>query len=292
MYNIVLWGAGAVYNKHLNTLKLYEKVGELKVVGITAKALQGVKKLDGYKVYSTEELGLLEYDYLMIMNERNFREIVDEAIQAGVSKDKIISYRILELPEINFDDYFKLRASKVTIISDNCWGGIAYKTLGLECISPFKNLFLKEDHYLKLLSNLSYYMNQDLQFAYYCEDEAKKVKYPVMRLDDVYIHFNHDVDGEAATQKWERRKKKINYDNLFVEMYTKDVEAARRFSQLDAYEKKLCFVNFETDIECCMQLDSKEKESEFWKTVNENAGIEAIFNLVDLLNMKRKYRME
>jgi len=39
-------------------------------------------------------------------------------------------------------------------------------------------------------------------------------------------------------------------------------------------------------------LDSKEKESEFWKTVNENAGIEAIFNLVDLLNMKRKYRME
>ena len=292
MYNIVLWGAGAVYNKHLNTLKLYEKVGELKVVGIIAKTLQGVKKIDGYNVYPVEKLALPEYDYLMIMNERNFKEIMDEAIRAGVPKDKIISYRILELPNIDFENYFRLRSSRVTIISDNCWGGIVYKTLGLECISPFKNLFLKEEHYLKLLSDFQYYMEQELRFAYYCEDEVKKVKYPVMCLGDVEIHFNHDVDGEAATQKWERRKEKINYDNLFVEMYTKDVEAARRFSQLDAYEKKLCFVNFETDIECCMKLDSKEKESEFWKTVNENAGTGAIFNLVDLLNMKRKYRME
>jgi len=69
----------------------------------------------------------------------------------------------------------------------------------------------------------------------------------VGRIDDVLIHFLHYKTFEEAQEKWNKRKQRINWDNLFVMMYTSEMEEAERFDRLP-YEKKICFVPFETDI--------------------------------------------
>lgn len=290
MYKVLLWGAGLIYNKNLNIIKLYEKTGELKIVGIIDACLSEDIFLDGYRVYKPTKICSIEYDYLMIMNQRCFRDIIEETAQLGVQKSKIVSYRMLEVPNLNLKNYFSLKNKNISIISNNCWGGILYKALGLECLSPFKNLFLEDADYLRLLSNLEKYMEKPLEFAYYAIDLHSKEKYPVMRVDDVFIHFNHEKEIESAIENWERRKKKINYNELFVEMYTEDKEVAIKFSQLDQYEKKVCFVSFETDIECCMKLEIQEGMTELWQVVNRSASAGLEYDRVDLLNMKRTYR--
>jgi uncharacterized protein (DUF1919 family) len=46
--------------------------------------------------------------------------------------------------------------------------------------------------------------------------------YPVALLGDIKIYFNHDKSKEDARTKWNERKLRINYDNLFVIMYDRD----------------------------------------------------------------------
>jgi uncharacterized protein (DUF1919 family) len=48
-------------------------------------------------------------------------------------------------------------------------------------------------------------------------DELQKTKrYPIGLLgDDVEIHFLHYKNEEEAAEKWTRRTKRINFDNLF-----------------------------------------------------------------------------
>lgn len=75
-------------------------------------------------------------------------------------------------------------------------------------------------------------------------DVHTNVEYPVLLLDDVELHCNHETDAQNAISTWNRRCKKVNLDNLFVEMYTLDRNIAEKFCQLEKYEKKVCFVQF------------------------------------------------
>ena len=58
-----------------------------------------------------------------------------------------------------------LQSSKISVIAINCWGGLISHTLGLEFRSPFVNMFLEEQDYLKLLSDLDYYLGMELKLA-------------------------------------------------------------------------------------------------------------------------------
>lgn len=59
--------------------------------------------------------------------------------------------------------------------------------------------------------------------------------------------MNHYTDREYARQKWEERKQRINWDNLFIMMYTEDPRDAEQFDMLP-YKKKVCFTNFQSDL--------------------------------------------
>jgi uncharacterized protein (DUF1919 family) len=112
-------------------------------------------------------------------------------------------------------------------------------------ISPFKNLFLDSD-YLKLLDNLELYLKNDLIFSSYGRGANSDVVYPIMKLMDIHIHFNHSTSIEDAVRDWSRRVKKVNYENLFIEMHTESEESAKLFAN-NKFTKMICFVPFETD---------------------------------------------
>lgn len=285
-YKILIYGLGEQYNQNFNIIKYYEITQQFAVVGVTAKWTPDASCLDGYDVIKYEAIGRTAFDYLIVMSEIYFDEIVNDLMQCGINRDKIISCRVLQIPGLDFDQYIKFKNMNISIISNNCWGGVICRTLGIECRSPFKNLSVEAEDYLKLLKNLPYYMGLDLTFLEYAFNKNSKKNYPVMLLEDVKVHCNHDTDPDEAAAKWNRRRVKINYENLFVEMYTESREIMEAFLKIEGYKQKLCFVPFETDMDNVQQLKLYHGQKYFWEAVNSNAGNGAnsiVYNSLKLL---------
>jgi len=289
MYRIVIWGIGAVYNRHVNLLKYYELKKEIKIVAVTSNNPPRVEFIDDYKIVKSKEISALEFDFILIMSDASVMEIRKTIIHMGVDEEKLLYYKILEIPNLVFDQYVKLKKSRISIISNNCWGGTVYNTLGMECLSPFKNLFLEDDSYLRMLSNLEYYLKCEPSEGGFATDIHSGQKYPILRLDDVLLHCNHDDIYETAVENWKRRVKKINMDNLFIEMYTDNRISAKRFCQLKKYLNKICFVSFESDEKELYHLELLPEQEELWEVVISSArnGKNSIsYNIIDLLSGK------
>jgi len=292
-YKFVLWGLGAAYNMFLNSIKYYEAKKAIEVVAVSDKGLSGISYIDGYRFISLEDIQYAKYDYIVILSSKYFNEIRNELIEMNVQSSKILSYKFLELPNIDIDKYIMLKNSNISIVSNNCWGGIVYNTLGMECLSPFKNLFLKDNDYLKLLEGLPHYLSYEPVLYKYVVDKSRNIEYPVLLLDDICIHCNHDISAEEAIIKWKRRTKKFNFQNIFVEMYTANKDTAKKFSELDQYPQKVCFVPFAAESPFLMKLEFYTGQKEFWETVNSNAGNRKNclkYNLVSLLCMEKCIR--
>lgn len=117
----------------------------------------------------------------------------------------------------------KLKNTTFTIISDNCWWWFVYQDLKLIYNSPFVGLFLFPECYLKLISNFKENIILPLHFIQKYESKyASKLEfsYPIGTLlgTDIEIHFLHySTEGEALI-KWNRRKKRINFDNILFKI--------------------------------------------------------------------------
>lgn len=294
---LIIWGIGKIYNSMVNLLKFYIDADQIEIVGITAQDLPAFKTLDGCLLVETEAIQKLDYDYLMIMSEDYYHEIMDLAISAaGVPRTKIISYHLLEIPYFNFIKYDLIKKSNVSIVSNNCWGGVLYNTLGMECISPFKNVSFSSDDYIKVLSDLKHYLNIDPVWTGKKEmDKNKNKEVPMLELDDVFIKCNHDPDAETAIQNWKRRRKKFNWNNILVEMYAEDINVEREFYRVsNLYEKKICFVPYKSEERNSVSLPLMNGQKKFWETVNSNAGIgknAIVYNILEIIDGNKDYRI-
>nr|WP_244159391.1 DUF1919 domain-containing protein [Paenibacillus polysaccharolyticus] len=132
-------------------------------------------------------------------------------------------------------------------------------------------MFQSETDYLKILSDPQRYLNYELELDKFVYSDLLKAEYPVCYLNDVRLQFNHDTSLEDAIEKWNRRRKKINWDNLFIMMHTENANIADQFVELP-YKNKVCFVPFETSKESLLTIHYKNmdelKEVPFWKVVN------------------------
>ena len=286
---IIVWGIGATYNQHVNVLKYYEQNNWFGVMALTATFTPPYKYIDGYIIIDKETLSQMQFDYLIVMSGKYYNEIMYEAMQLGVKREQILPYRILDIPGLNWKEYIGLKNSRISIVSNNCWGGVAYHTLGWECLSPFKNLFLEDNDYLELLSDLDYYLSREPVFVRYSTEVHSRKIYPILAIDNVQIHCNHDTDKSVAIFNWNRRCKKINKQNLFVEMYTENEEIAGQFAKLDQFPKRVCFVPFKTDNPYLFTLELMKGQVEFWEAVNSHAstGNNSLkYRLLDLLDMR------
>lgn len=110
----------------------------------------------------------------------------------------------------------KLKNKNFSIICSNCIGGIIYNRLGHKFLSPTVNLWMNQKDFLKFVLNLENYISKELVFI------DNEYDYPVARLDDINIYFNHSKNEEEAQKDWNRRKCRINYENLFIIMYDRN----------------------------------------------------------------------
>lgn len=134
----------------------------------------------------------------------------------------------------------KLKNLTPTIISSNCNGEFMYYDLKLPFMSPTINLSFDMNDYVKMLENLEWYMSQPI--TPYVDD---RFEFPTGMLGNIEIRFNHYKTYEEAVKKWEERKKRIDWDNLFIIGIDGDnctYESIRRFDNLP-YKNKVIFTH-------------------------------------------------
>lgn len=134
----------------------------------------------------------------------------------------------------------KLKNNDFSIIASNCNGAFILHDLGIRFNSPFVNLWLKPDDFIKFLSNIHYYLSCEMFFV-----NESGISYPIGILDDISIYFQHYSTPEEAKKKWIERSQRINFNNLFILFTDRDGCTYQNLSDFEAlpYKNKVVFTH-------------------------------------------------
>lgn len=167
----------------------------------------------------------------------------------------------------------RLRNKSLTIISNDCWGSFMYQYFDMPFNSPFIGLFLTADDYLTLLEHPEILdtppMMTDARHSRHAADYAHLRNYPLGVLPrGVEIHFLHYPDAETALAKWNRRVRRIDWNNCLVKFsqgHDTGNEEVARFSALP-YPHKVCLTSRRYDYPCAVWLNEFDGENYFVKS--------------------------
>lgn len=151
----------------------------------------------------------------------------------NIPAEKIIPERTLHIPGFCMEEYTELRKRGVTLLSDNCWGGLMYHTLGMELRSPFINMFVNVEDFVRLISDLPHYLALPLVPEKLCVRRGGAIAYPIVMLGDIPLHFNHVSSPEELAvyaEKWYRRRDRMDWDTIYVESCFTAKEEQEEFS--------------------------------------------------------------
>lgn len=106
-----------------------------------------------------------------------------------------------------------------TIISCNCIGGMVYHDLKMPFSSPTINLYIPSGEFIRFVADLKNYLAETP-----IEEEAltNKMGFPVLLLKDIHLYCKHYPNVKEAIVAFERRKTRVNYDNIFVILSDRD----------------------------------------------------------------------
>lgn len=125
----------------------------------------------------------------------------------------------------------RLQNHGMTVISANCVGAFILHDLNEPFNSPFVNLYLSPNDFVRYLQNIEFYQQQSLTFI-----QSEK-PYPVAKLADLKVHFMHYRNSQEAQQKWLARSARMNLDNLFIMMTDKDDAQGIAYEDLVAFDQ-------------------------------------------------------
>lgn len=171
------------------------------------------------------------------------------------------------------------------MICSNCIGGLIYHRLGLKFMSPTINLWMTQSDFLKFVLELKMYLQKELIFI----DEED---YPIALLGDIKIHFNHYKNEDDAKRCWDKRKKRINFNNLFIIMYDKDglsKKDLKKLEKINCRGKIVISNNNYPDLEYVLKIpaDMNNPETRYRLNVSGLSGkrqYEKYFDFVTWLN--------
>lgn len=121
---------------------------------------------------------------------------------------------------------------------------MVYEELGLPYLTPFIGLYIFSPDYIKMLKEFESYMKYELKFV----QSSKWVtdydhSYPIGILNDIEIHFLHYSNEIEAFEKWNRRKNRINYSNLFFKFNDDNQSSYELMKEFDGlnFKNKVLF---------------------------------------------------
>lgn len=260
MRKVIIWGIGNEYESIINQIKFEMLKGNMVVEALVSRDIV-TPYFDGFPVIHKEELNRLEFNYCIISSAPLYESIEEEAIKAGIPKGKLINGKVFKLPDFDFKKYINLMENPVTILSDDCWGGYVYNLLGLQFSSPTINIAWRKNSYIKFVKKLDDYLEQPLLMLR--EGNIRNNAYPIGVLRDkigeeVIVDFVHCASFEEAKCQWDRRKARVNRNNIFIK-FGFDVCDEKSGEYLKEFEKfevpKIGFYSGETDTAHIVLLD-------------------------------------
>ncbi|HSV49708.1 MAG TPA: DUF1919 domain-containing protein [Candidatus Acidoferrales bacterium] len=193
----------------------------------------------------------------------------------------------------------KLKNRSFSIIGNNCFAGGMYHKFGLQYNTPTIWTYIFPDDYLLFLENLDWYLKQPLTFKKETRHEMAHKHffmthhhYPIGLLgSDIEIHFMHYHSEEEAKEKWQRRAKRLNRDNLFVvfsdgEEYRE--EHLARFEKLPFTRKIFFSSKPQPDSTCTVFIRDYEKANHVYDSTR-NRRYEKYIDLIKWLNGEPHY---
>jgi uncharacterized protein (DUF1919 family) len=159
-----------------------------------------------------------------------------------------------------------------SIFANNCAAGFVYQDSGLPYLTPTIGLFFHSPCYIKLLENFEW-IHDELQFVNISKYETSNklrssanLTYPIAIIGNgVEIHFLHYTSNEEALEKWSRRLKKINFDNLLFLFCVRELNTDEHVYKFCAmpFKNKLCIsAKSFSELSEVIQLGEYEKDGE------------------------------
>ncbi len=179
----------------------------------------------------------------------------------------------------------RLKNRSFSLLTGNCVGGYLYHQLGLGFTSPTINMMILNQDFKKLILNPEHYMNL-VPTPY---EDPKYPGVPSALLGDIVLHFTHYLTSEEGIAAWEKRKRRIDYDNLYViisdiDLSRKDIEELRDVK----CRKLVVMTSREYDMDYCLYLPEfkgREHVGELLgKTLSGKWKFEKYFDFVDWVN--------
>lgn len=212
-------------------------------------------------------------------------KLKNELLSLGYSKYQVFQNDSLSE---NLNIYLKLNKYRLknenfTIISDDCFGAYLYTYLDICYKSPFIWMYVEKPNFYKLCTNLKEYLNMNLEFI-----ETDK-KWPVARLKDVTIHFNHYKTKENAIECFNKRKERIDFNNLFIKTTINDKDEIPLFQALSC-KNKIALINKDfmqnlDNKENMVFLEDDKKFEGFWQVAQLKSY--KFFDIIHWLNTGR-----
>ena len=103
--------------------------------------------------------------------------------------------------------------SGISILSQNCTGGIVMKSYNMPFLTPTVNMYIPMPDFVKFCQQIDYYLAQEHVLM---PKLTKERGYIVTQLGDITVFGVHFHDFDDFLRTWDRRKARINKDKLFL----------------------------------------------------------------------------
>lgn len=270
------------FHDYVHHLKYHEMEGHFQVIGITSNT-DGLHSARGYRFIPKSNIMDLDFDLICIMAyESTYKSILTEAISLGIPNEIIFSYRVLLNDNLDMNKYAQLKKNPPTIFANQCFGGLAYHNLDLPFTSPFINMFLLPEDYFKFLETPRKYINATPYFSHMQLEIHTNKLFPVARCDDILLYFNHSSNIEEALTCWNRRKARIDWDNILISFASICEADIERFEHIP-YKKKVCLTTLDIQKPYILHFNSKYitfNDISFWQYIQHPSSY---FDMLELL---------
>ena len=112
-------------------------------------------------------------------------------------------------------------------------------------------MYINNLDFIKLACNLKHYCSLELEFI--DTDDP----FPVAMCGDIRLNFNHAKTPQEAERDWNRRKTRINYDNLYLIFYYREGYSIDQIREIEKAKCKrvavLTYRPLELDYAICMK---------------------------------------
>lgn len=239
MIEAYIFGAGQEYNRFSAVMKLY--ADELSIKGIVTSRKYCRDRIDGYKTFELGEVAFQETDYLILAVGPGWQEAL-KLVTEYVSTERIIRSHVFFTPWFDLKKYMRLKESKCSILSNFCLGGIVSDQLGLPFLSPTVNMVCLGDHFFSFIKNYKKLLAVDMQIyendTYIPNTRGTESFMGKGMIDGKIIwYFRHSNNPYANVEKWNERRKRVNFDNVAVFMVLFTRKEVELFEKLPVKKK-------------------------------------------------------